>query len=243
MPIYEFYCPDCHTIFSFLSKTVNTTKRPSCPKCGRTKLSREVSMFAMTGRAGEADDELGDLPIDESKMEQAVNALASDAENINEDDPRAAAQLMRKFSNMTGLEFGESMENALHRMEAGEDPEKIEEEMGDAMEDEEPFLLPGQKAGKAGAAGRPRGAAKRDETLHELQYQYLLGQDVMVAPVYLPGMQTWRVYLPDDEWIHLWSGKTFGKGWCEVSAPIGAPPVFYRRSSQFADLLENLPKA
>lgn len=168
MPIYEFYCPDCHTMFSFLSKTVNTTKRPSCPRCGRKKLGREVSMFSMTGKGGESEDELGDLPIDESKMEQAVNALASEAEHINEDDPRAAAQLMRKFSNMTGLEFGESMESALNRMEAGEDPDKIEEEMSGMMEDEEPFLLPGQKGGKARGKGARRRALRRDSTLHDL---------------------------------------------------------------------------
>jgi hypothetical protein len=26
MPMYEFYCPDCNTIFTFLSKSVNTEK-------------------------------------------------------------------------------------------------------------------------------------------------------------------------------------------------------------------------
>jgi hypothetical protein len=29
MPIYEFYCEDCHTIFNFFSKNVNTTKKPN----------------------------------------------------------------------------------------------------------------------------------------------------------------------------------------------------------------------
>ena len=107
MPIYEFYCSDCHTVFNFFSKTINTGKRPTCPRCKRKKLARQVSMFAAVGRKGkegEGDDGLGDLPIDESKMERAIGALASEAEGIKEDDPRAAARLMRKFSSMTGME-------------------------------------------------------------------------------------------------------------------------------------------
>ena len=59
MPIYEFYCPDCHTIFNFLSKSINTTKRPHCPKCKGRKLRREVSSFALTGRAEEGDELVG----------------------------------------------------------------------------------------------------------------------------------------------------------------------------------------
>jgi hypothetical protein len=154
-------------LFTFLSKTVNTTKRPLCPRCKRRKLQREISMFAMTGRAKESDGE-DDLPIDESKMESAINALAGEAENINEDDPRQAARLMRKFSHMTGMEFGEGMESALQRMEAGEDPEKIESEMGDLMENEDPFVMPGKKGGKRAAGSRHRGAPARDKTLYEL---------------------------------------------------------------------------
>jgi len=169
MPIYEFYCPDCHTVFNFLSKAVNTDKRPVCPRCKGRELQREVSLFAMTHRSGEDDEGMDDLPIDESRMESAVNTLAGEAENINEDDPRAAAGLMRKFSKMTGLEFNENMEQALQRMEAGEDPEAIEAEMGDSLEgDEDPFLLPGQKGAKRRAGGRPRGAPRRDRTLYEM---------------------------------------------------------------------------
>jgi putative FmdB family regulatory protein len=48
VPVYEFYCCDCHTIFNFLSRQVNTEKRPSCPKCGRPELERQVSPFAVS---------------------------------------------------------------------------------------------------------------------------------------------------------------------------------------------------
>jgi putative FmdB family regulatory protein len=104
MPIYEFYCQDCNTIFNFFSKTINTTKSPDCPKCKTSKLNRQVSLFAVTGKAKE-DSGMDDFAFDESKMEKAMQVLAKEADNINEDDPRQAAQLMRKLSNMTGLEL------------------------------------------------------------------------------------------------------------------------------------------
>ena len=31
MPVYEFYCPDCHMIFNFLSRRIDTRKRPPPP--------------------------------------------------------------------------------------------------------------------------------------------------------------------------------------------------------------------
>nr|MBC8392650.1 zinc ribbon domain-containing protein [Deltaproteobacteria bacterium] len=125
MPIYEFYCEDCNTIFNFFSKTVNTTKRPKCPKCKKKKLTRQVSLFAVTGKAKE-DSDMDDLPFDEGKMEQAMKMLAGEADKINEDDPRQAANLMRKLSDMTGMQLGPGMEEALKRMEKGEDPEQVE---------------------------------------------------------------------------------------------------------------------
>jgi len=164
MPIYEFYCEDCNTIFNFFSKTVNTTKKPKCPGCKTNTLSRQMSAFAFTGKAKE-DGDLDDLPFDEGKMEKAMQMLAGEAENINEDDPRQAANLMHKLTDMTGLELGAGMREALKRMEAGEDPDAIEAEMGDLLEDEEPFLL-SEKKGSAKTAKRP--APSRDETLYDL---------------------------------------------------------------------------
>jgi len=43
MPIYEFYCEPCHTIYNFFSRSVNTGKRPACPKCGQGELVERYS--------------------------------------------------------------------------------------------------------------------------------------------------------------------------------------------------------
>jgi putative FmdB family regulatory protein len=163
MPIYEFYCDSCHTVFNFFSRTVNTTKVPGCPRCAKT-LKRQMSLFAKVSRGKE--EPAGDgLPagLDEAKMEKAMAMLAGEADKMNEDDPRQAAQLMRKLTDATGLSLGAGMEEALHRLEKGEDPDRIEAEMGDLLEGEEPFIVEGSGK-KGGAKAKPR----VDETLYDL---------------------------------------------------------------------------
>lgn len=164
MPIYEFFCPDCNTLFNFFSRSVDTTSRPLCPRCRTRRLDRRLSAFAVTGRAREDAGE-DDLPIDENRMAQAMETLAGEAEGLNEDDPRQAAQLMRRLSDMTGMELGQGMHEALARMERGEDPEQIEAEMGDVLENEDPLVPPG-RAGRGGRMRRP--PPDRDETLYDL---------------------------------------------------------------------------
>lgn len=161
MPIYEFFCRSCNTIFSFYSSRINTSKVPSCPKCAKP-LKRQMSLFATIGRAREEDG--SPLPdIDESRMESVLGELAREAENVNEDDPRQMARIMRKFSEKTGLHLGDSMEEAISRLEAGEDPDSIEQQMGDLLEGEDPFSLM-QKKAKAATPPAPQ----RDDTLYEL---------------------------------------------------------------------------
>jgi alpha-glucosidase len=79
-----------------------------------------------------------------------------------------------------------------------------------------------------------------DPELHSIKYQYLLGQDLLIAPVIKPNIKDWEVYLPKDYWIHLWSGNEYEGGWTIVGAPIGKPPVFYKKSSKFSNLFESL---
>lgn len=161
MPIYEFFCERCNTIFSFYSRTVNTTKQPTCPRCKEVKLRRLLSGFSFL-RKGSGEENEEPLPFDEEKMEKAMGTLAREADHMDEDDPKQAAQVMRKLSEMTGLKMGKGMREALERMEAGEDPEKIEEELGDILE-EEPFVL----SEKKGLSARPK-TPNRDTTLYEL---------------------------------------------------------------------------
>jgi len=164
MPIYEFYCDRCHTIFNFFARRVNTTKVPACPRCQKPKLTRQVSVFAVTGKASE-ENGAEDLPFNEGQMEKAMQMLAGETDKLNEDDPRQAAQLMRKLTDMTGLNLSDGLQEALSRMEKGEDPEKIEAEMGDLLEDDDPFPLKGAKA-RAGTSQRK--PPSRDDTLYDL---------------------------------------------------------------------------
>jgi putative FmdB family regulatory protein len=166
MPIYEFYCDDCNTIFNFFSKTVNIEKQPICPRCDKKTLQRLLSPFA-TLKRGKGEEEGDDFPmpdVDESKLERAMSTLAQEAERMDEDDPRQAAQLMRKLSDMTGMNLGPAMEEALQRMEGGEDPEQIEAEMGDLLEEEDPFMAGTVKKGLKARKPPP----EKDETLYEL---------------------------------------------------------------------------
>jgi putative FmdB family regulatory protein len=173
MPMYEFFCRDCNTVFTFFSRTVNTEKTPACPKCRRPGLERMVSRFAVTGRVQEsgAGDDKGEgpgLPVSGERMEKAMEALASEAEGVDENNPQAAAGLMRRFSDITGIRFGDKMENAVSRLEAGEDPESLEKDL-EGIDENDLFKLDG--AGEAGgrkATGTRRKAPLRDETLYEM---------------------------------------------------------------------------
>ncbi len=161
MPIYEFYCDDCNTVFNFFSRTVNTEKIPLCPKCRTKPLNRQISLFSVTGKAKESDD----LPFDEGDMDRAAEIFRKEAGKINEDDPRQAANLMRKISDMTGMKLGDSMYEAMKRMENGQSPDEIEADMGDILESDDMPLVPGKK-GKSGKSNPAE--IFRDETLYDL---------------------------------------------------------------------------
>ena len=167
MPIYEFYCTPCNTIFSFLSRTVSQRATPSCPKC-EGSLSKQVSAFAVTHGGGDGEEGDEEFPVDDAKLERAMESMAGDLEGMNEDDPRQAAQLMRKFSQLTGMEFNDGIQEALSRMESGEDPEAIESEMGDALDDGDPFVTSEQGKALKKLLQKRRGEPKRDPTLYDL---------------------------------------------------------------------------
>jgi putative FmdB family regulatory protein len=162
MPVYEFYCENCNTIYNFFSRKINNDRVPECPKCQTLKLKKKISMFnTPSGKAKETED--GMPNIDESRLEKAMAMLGREAGSINEDDPKQAAGLLRKLSDAAGLNLGPGFQEALSRLERGEDPETIEQEMGDLFDGEDPF----QQVSLTGTKSQRR-KPKVDETLYEL---------------------------------------------------------------------------
>jgi putative FmdB family regulatory protein len=143
MPIYEFACPKCRRIFSFLSKRVNPDRFPVCPKCGNKKLKKEVSRFAMTRGLKEpaakpAGDEAGSpMPdLDDPRVGRAMMEMERDMESLDENNPKHMAHMMRKMKDiMPPGSVPKELDVAIKRLEGGEDPEKIEADMGDLLGD------------------------------------------------------------------------------------------------------------
>ena len=75
-----------------------------------------------------------------------------------------------------------------------------------------------------------------DPQVRGLEYQFMVGPDLMVAPVLERGEEEADVYLPAGGWVHLWTNEGYGASGSgtqrTVPAPIGEPAVFYREGSE-----------
>lgn len=79
------------------------------------------------------------------------------------------------------------------------------------------------------------------EACYACEDQYLLGGDLLVAPILHEGAVDRDVLIPAGEtWIDVWTGEAMAAGWRNVAAPFGAPPVFYRAGSAFTSVFESL---
>lgn len=80
-----------------------------------------------------------------------------------------------------------------------------------------------------------------DEECYKIKYQFMVGDDLLVAPVIKEKANKIKVYLPQGKWIHVWSKKVFeGKSYIEIDAPLGKPAVFIREGSENQKLLEDI---
>lgn len=156
MPIYEYACPKCRVIFNFLSKRLNPDRPPVCPRCGGKKMVKQMSRFAMSrglkepaAKAEGEGAEPGMPDLDDSRMERAMMELERDMEHLDENNPRHMAHMMRKMKDlMPPGTVPKELDVAIKRLEAGEDPEKIEADMGDVLGD----FMGGEEGGPGGGA-------------------------------------------------------------------------------------------
>lgn len=60
-------------------------------------------------------------------------AMESMFGGVDENDPRSVGRVMRKLAETAGEPIEGEMEEVVRRLESGEDPESIEDKMGDAF--------------------------------------------------------------------------------------------------------------
>ena len=172
MPIYEFACPKCRKIYNFLSKRVQPDYSPDCPKCGNKNLVRQMSRFGMLkgGRQEESVPAEGERAADEADMPdfedprvaRAMGEMERDMEHLDENNPKHMAHMMKKMKDILPAgALPKEMDIAIKRLEQGEDPEKIEADMGDLMGG-----LPGEE-GPEGMGGGHGGGYGRDAGLYD----------------------------------------------------------------------------
>lgn len=171
MPIYEFYSPDNNKLYQFLARSLGfKDKVPQCPDNPTFRMERRVSRFAVIGKAKE---ETGDDPfanIDEAKMESFMAEMEGDMAGMDENnpDPRQLGRFMRKMTDLMGDKTPPELREMVKRLEAGEDPEKLEEQFGDMGEGGEEGAsdaLFSQFVKKVRSAGRQ---PQRDPKLYEM---------------------------------------------------------------------------
>jgi hypothetical protein len=128
-------------------------------------MSKQVSRFAMTkglkapvakGEAAGGEPPMPDF--DDPRVERAMMEMERDMEHLDENNPRHMAHMMKKMKDlMPPGSVPKELDVAIKRLEAGEDPEKIEADMGDVLGD---FM-----GGPEGGGGE--GAYTRDSGLYD----------------------------------------------------------------------------
>ena len=153
MPIYEYYCPDNHTVYQFYAKTLAQGRTvPPCPANAAYRMEKMLSPFAVTSgdeRPEPAPGQGGEATAD-PRMEAALGVMEREFAQVDENDPKAMARMMRRMAELSGETIDAGMEEVVRKLEEGTDPETLEEQLGG----EPPCSMPDPAAEVLPAAGR-----------------------------------------------------------------------------------------
>jgi hypothetical protein len=142
MPIYEYYCPDNNRIYQFFAKTLAQGQTvPKCPDNPSFRMEKIVSAFAIStgGRKAESPSLSKKTEGDDAqdaRLEAALGSMEKELSSVDENDPRAMGRAMRKMAELSGEKLDGEMEEVVRKLEEGADPDTLEDQLGDAMGDE-----------------------------------------------------------------------------------------------------------
>jgi putative FmdB family regulatory protein len=105
MPLYEYYCKPCHTIFSFLSRTAHVARQPACPRCGGA-LRKQVSSFAFSQKMRGTES----LPFATQRAAEGVKKVKGEIDRLkSEESPQRAEQFKKNFERWSGVKLDHSV--------------------------------------------------------------------------------------------------------------------------------------
>ena len=81
------------------------------------------------------------------------------------------------------------------------------------------------------------------EHVKSIQFQYMFGDDILVAPVIRKNEESQTFYVPEGEWIYFWDNDitvTGPKDGFTIESDIGFPPAFFLKDSAFASDFEKV---
>lgn len=135
MPIYEYRCSNCKRKVSIFWRALSAVNESAarCTYCGSPRLSRLVSKVRLI-RGGSASNDVPSAGAGVDDMDMPG------LEGLDENDPRSLGRFLRKMAAETGENMGPEFDEVVGRLEKGEDPEKIEESMGDLFGEPPPGL-------------------------------------------------------------------------------------------------------
>ena len=120
MPIYEFYSPDSHRIYSFLAKRfLKEGEVPICPDGPKHRMEKVVSAFALTGKAKEVVRKEGESGAEmDPRMEREMMKMADEFSKMDEKnpDPRIMGRMMRRMMEASGQKLPGEMGEMLQRL-------------------------------------------------------------------------------------------------------------------------------
>ena len=116
MPNYEYRCLNCQKKFEvFMAYSDYGSRKVVCPHCQSENVQRRIGRIRVAHSA-------------ESRLENMADPSSLDG---LDEDPRSLGKMMREMSKETGEEMGPEFDEVVGRLEAGQSPEQIEQDLPD----------------------------------------------------------------------------------------------------------------
>ncbi len=107
-----------------------------------------------------------------------------------------------------------------------------------------PYILACEEenAEKGLSVMRPMNWYSNETWARDCVNQYMLGDELLVAPVLKKGAKARAVNLPEGRWIHLFTKKEYGKGMYGIQSRVQdrSIPVFYRAGGKWEAFFKSL---